>query len=74
MKLLTKAILAQFEKVGNQSNEKDPLVICKFFYPDFHRTRYAAEFNSDDRIFFGYVVGDFPEWGYFSLDELEQTR
>lgn len=28
----------------------------------------------DDQIYFGYVVGDFKEWGYFSLAELELSK
>lgn len=36
---------------------------------------YAAEFDLEDRLFFGYVIlnADFQssEWGYFGLDELE---
>lgn len=74
MKLLTKAILTQFEKVGDQSNEADPLVICKFFYPDFHRTRYATEFNPETKVCFGYVVSEFSERWAFSLTELENSR
>ena len=31
---------------------------------------YPVEFSPEERLFFGYVLGDCPEWGYFSLDEL----
>jgi len=55
MKLLTKKLLATFERVGNQNHEKDPLVIAKFFHPFQHRTRYATEYDPGDRLFFGYV-------------------
>ena len=30
--------------------------------------------EEDDFIFFGYVVGQFEEWGYFALSELESAR
>ena len=33
----------------------------------------ATEFNGDD-IFFGFVIGFEPEFGYFSLSELESVR
>lgn len=46
-KLLTKAILQKFEKVGDQSDQKDPLIICKFFDPCSQRTRFAAEFDPE---------------------------
>lgn len=39
---------------------------------------YAAEYDPDQRIFFGFAVlnGDdrMAEWGYFSLDELRKLR
>jgi len=44
-KLLTKEILKKFKTVGNQNKEKDPLIICKLFYPDFSWTRYATEYD-----------------------------
>jgi len=31
--MLTKKIIERFKKVGSQENEKDPLVIAKFFNP-----------------------------------------
>jgi hypothetical protein len=48
-------------------------VIAKFFFPAGVWTWFVVEGSQeeDDYIFFGYVVGDFPEWGYFSLTELE---
>jgi hypothetical protein len=57
MKLLTQQILADFRKVGNQMNEADPILLCKFFHPNSVRTRYPTEFDEESRIFFGYVIG-----------------
>jgi len=73
MKLLTKELRKKLPPIGATETEKDPMVICKFFFPDFHWTWYAIEFDGED-IFYGYVVGDFPELGYFSLSELKSTR
>jgi len=73
MKLLTKDVLEKLPKLYSQENVKDPMVICKFFYPDFSWTWYAIEFDGKDQ-FFGYVDGDFPELGYFSLSELLANR
>jgi Protein of unknown function (DUF2958) len=73
MKLLTKALLKQLPPLYSQENEKDPLVICKFFYPDFSWTWYAIEFDGND-LFFGYVAGFECELGYFSLAELKANR
>lgn len=74
MKLLTKEILERFKEVGSQENEKDPLIIVKFFNPTGAGTWYATEYNEKRKEFFGYVsiFGDHcDEWGSFSLEELE---
>ncbi|MEM1281917.1 MAG: hypothetical protein AAGG81_00025 [Chlamydiota bacterium] len=55
MKLLTVELLKTFERVGNQSQVKDPLVIAKFFHPFHQWTRYATEYDPQERLFFGYV-------------------
>ena len=69
-KFLTQEILSQFRKVWDQSESKDPIIVCKFFDPCSNRTWFATEYYEDDRIFFGYVNGHFPERWTFSLDEL----
>ena len=73
MKLLTNEIRAQLpalyatEKIA----EADKIAICKFFLGGW--TWFAVEFDGDD-TFFGFVIGPEPEWGYFSLSELESVR
>ncbi len=54
-------------------NTKDSLVICRFFLPGYRWTWYAIEFDGQN-IFWGYVAGDYPELGYFSLSEIEAAR
>ena len=73
MKLLTKQLLRQLPPLYAMEDVKDPMVICKFFYPDFPWTWYAIEFDGED-IFFGFVDGDFPELGYFKLSELTNSH
>jgi len=73
MKLLTKELLKKLPPLYAAENEADPMVWVKFFYPDFLWTWYGIEFDGKD-LFFGWVDGDFPELGYFSLAELKQTR
>ena len=73
MKLLTKALLRRLPPLGATDEEPDPLVLCKFFYADFHWTWFAIEFDGKD-VCYGFVDGDFPELGYFSLSELRNTR
>ena len=71
----------------SQENERDPMVVCKFFDPVGSWTWYATEgspvdedgyYDTDkekvDYLFFGYVVGFEPELGYFSLARLYPFR
>lgn len=77
MKLITKELEQRFKTVGSQSEEKDPLVIAKFFNPAGSGTWYATEYLPEEGVFFGYVsiFGDHnDEWGYFSKEELESFR
>ena len=84
MKLLTEELRKQLPPLYSQEHEQDPIVICKFFHPLSHWTWYAYEgspvdvngyYDTDkekvDFLFFGWVYGDYPEFGYFSLSELE---
>ena len=77
MKLLTEQLIKRFEEVGSQENEKDPIVIAKFFNPAGAGTWYATEYNKENKIFFGYVsiFGDHnDEWGSFNRKELENFK
>ena len=47
--------------------------LVKFFTPAGGWSWYASEFDGED-IFFGFVIGFEPEFGYFSLSELESVR
>ena len=73
MKLLTQELLKKLPPMYATDNDPDPMVICKFFFPDFSWSWYIIEYDGED-TFFGFVDGDFPELGYFSRSELEQTR
>ena len=74
MKLLTKQLEKRFSQVGSQEQEKDPLIIAKFFGGGSY-TFYATEYNPADKVFFGYVTGLYSdEWGYTSLAELQAVK
>ncbi len=73
MQLITKELAKRLPALGKSEHDADPVVQCKFFYPDFHWTWYAIEYDGQD-VCFGFVDGDFPELGYFSLAELIATR
>lgn len=55
-------------------DERDPLIICKFFHPASVRTWYPTEYDEESQIFFGYVVWIENERGSFSLEELESFK
>ncbi len=77
MVLLTKELEERFKEIGEQRNTPDPVVIAKFFNPAGAGTWYATAYYPEDKLFFGYVsiFGDHcDEWGYFSLQELEEFR
>ena len=76
MKLLPKHVLRQLPKLYTQEEVADPIAVVKFFTPDAQWSWYATEGGPEaaDFIFFGFVVGEFPEWGYFALSELVSVR
>ena len=73
MKLLTEEIKKRLPALGSTAEQKDPVVQVKFFCPWNHWTWYAYEYDGKD-IFFGFVKGDFDEFGTFSLSELESIK
>src|SRR4051812_14089617 len=71
--LLPQAVREQLPPLVTTSEQENPMIQAKFFYPDFSWTWYAIEFDGED-IFYGLVDGDFTEFGTFSLKELMSTR
>ena len=76
MKMLTKAIAKKLPVLYSNEEKaaEDIKVPVKFFCPWNHWTWYGTEYDPETRTFFGFVTGDFPELGYFNLDELESVR
>ena len=77
MELLTKQLEKRFAEIGRQENEKDPIVVAKFFNASGAGYWYATEYDPETKVFFGYVsiFGDInDEWGDFSLEELENYK
>lgn len=75
MSLLNENLLARFKAIGGQENVSDPICLAKFFLPGHSATWYAIAYYPDERNFFGYVTGlGVDEYGYFSLDELEELK
>ena len=73
MMLMPSYVEKKLPPLYSKENEKDPKVLCKFFLSFTKWTWYVIEFDGKD-TFFGYVVGDYPELGYFSLKELQEIE
>jgi hypothetical protein len=79
MKLLTQEIkknLLSLEEVC-QKNLKDLReAVChvKFFTPWSNWSWFPIAYCPEREEFFGFVVGHYSEWGYFSLRELENIE
>jgi len=77
MELLSKELEKRFAEIGSQENEKDPIVVARFFNPTGAGTWWATEYDPVEKIFFGYasIFGDHnDEWGNFSLEELKSVK
>lgn len=78
MKLMTKKIenqLAKYPLYSQDSKGENAVAICKFFLQGY--TWYVLEANkigNDDFEFFGIVDGQYKEYGYFTLSQLQNLR
>lgn len=72
-KLITKALMAKIPELYSTENDENELMAwVKLFSPYNGWYWYILEFDGVDTCF-GYVMGDFNEYGYFSLAELTET-
>ena len=75
MQLLTAEIAARLPPLGSQDGlGYDTTAHLKLFTPDSSWTWYATEYDPEERLFFGLVIGLEQELGDFSLTELEAVR
>ena len=74
--LLTDELRQRLPRLYDQENSDDPTVYIKFFTPDSSWTWLVTEGQRDGENFrfFGYVIGQADEWGYFLLAELAAAR
>lgn len=85
--LTIKDIPKELPMLYSQENERDPVVYAKYFDPTGSWTWFATEgspvdengfYDTDkekvDFLFFGYVIGFEPEWGYFTLSQLATAK
>jgi len=74
MELLPDDIARTLPAFYATERDADPEVRVKLFTPDAGWTWYGIEYDPEDRLVFGFVIGLDAELGYFSLDELESVR
>jgi Protein of unknown function (DUF2958) len=74
MELLPKSVAELLPPLYSQDEVDDPLCMVKFFHPMSTWTWYAYEYDPKEKVFFGWVDGDFQELGYFSLTEFEDLK
>jgi len=72
MQLLTQELEKSIPALYEQEMIKEKKAFVKFFTPDSHWTWYVMEYDPINKIFFGLVEGFETEFGYFSLQELEE--
>ena len=56
------------------ASQSQPMAMLKYFTPDSSWTWYVVEYDPEQRLCFGLVIGHEREFGYFSLIELEEIR
>lgn len=59
---------------ANEGQGEDAIAEIKLFTPWTNWTWYASEYDPEEQLFFGVIVGQERELGYFSLEELEGIK
>ena len=68
IKLLTKELERKLPR------EENGRVYAKWFHPFTFWRWYAMSYEAESEIFYGFVHGDFPELGSFTLDDLYSIK
>ncbi len=71
--LLPDELKATLPPLYAQEKAEEKTVHIKYFHPQSVWTWFVTEGAQEEDcfMFFGYVVGDDEEWGYFTLEDLE---
>ena len=74
MQLLPDELRRALPPLYSQEYVTNPIAPAKFFAPDSSWTWLVTEGSpeADEFLFFGYVIGQEEEWGYFALLEAVQ--
>lgn len=77
MKLITKQLqkdLAKYPLYSQDGKGEDAVVVCKFFLQGYTWYVLEAEKADNGYEFFGIIVGQHTEYGYFTLSQLKNVR
>jgi hypothetical protein len=67
--------LKDYPLYSQEKANENPMILAKLFNSMGSGTWWLSEYNPETHIAFGYVTGmDYDEWGYVSLDEMEEVR
>ncbi len=73
--LITDEIAQRLPALYSQEEQgENAIAVAKFFTPWTSWTWYASEYDPEQRLCFGVVVGHEREFGYFSIEELEKIK
>ena len=76
MKLITKAVekeLAKYPLYSQDSKGDNAIAVCKFFLQGYTWYVLEAEKADNGYEFFGIIVGQYTEYGYFTISQLESV-
>lgn len=76
MTLITKQLekeLAKYPLYSQDSKGNNAIAVCKFFLQGYTWYVLEAEKADNDYEFFGIIVGQHTEYGYFTLSQLESV-
>lgn len=76
MTLITKQLekeLAKYPLYSQDGKGEDAVVVCKFFLQGYTWYVLEAEKVDDDYEFYGIIAGQYTEYGYFTLSQLESV-
>ena len=76
MRLMTNEIMeglpTLYQTEDTATDEK--ILIMRFYELNTDQQWFLCEYSHEEKIAFGYVIGHENEWGYFSLQEMEDIH
>lgn len=74
MKLLTQELLDHFEEYSSEDLSTNTEFLARFYNPISGQFWLVNKYDKQTNTFFGLHVGLENQWGYFSVDKLENMK